>query len=161
MKSKPVLYTAHYEGMDIPCFLQTLRQHGVQLLVDVRELPLSRKRGFSKTPLRQVLAEAGLDYLHLPKLGCPKPIRNRYRFDGDWAKYTHDFLLHLREQNDAVRELAALSRTKTVALMCFEADHTMCHRTYVARAVVMAGGPPVWHLGPKTALVDQPLRHAA
>jgi uncharacterized protein (DUF488 family) len=151
----------HYEAMDITSFMHVLVQHGVRQLVDVRELPLSRKRGFSKSPLRQVLTDAGLDYLHLPKLGCPKPIRDRYRLDNDWARYTQDFLLHLRDQGEAVRDLATLSRTKTVALMCFEADHTMCHRTYVARAVAMAGGPPVWHLGPKTALADQPLRHAA
>jgi uncharacterized protein (DUF488 family) len=155
------LFTVHYEGLDVDAFVEALCLHGVRSLVDVRELPLSRKRGFSKTPLRQVLTDAGINYSHLPNLGCPKPIRDRYRADGDWAGYTKDFLIHLRTQGKAIRELATLTRATTTALMCFEADHSLCHRTYVARAVAAAGGPPVWHLSAKTACPDSPLLHAA
>jgi Protein of unknown function, DUF488 len=42
------LYTIGYEGTDIDRFVATLKAVGVQLLADVRALPLSRKRGFSK-----------------------------------------------------------------------------------------------------------------
>jgi uncharacterized protein (DUF488 family) len=161
MKPAPVLYTAHYEGMDSLTFLHTLRMHGVRSLVDVREFPLSRKRGFSKTPLRQLLAEAGVAYLHVPALGCPKPIRDRYREDGNWARYTKEFMGHLRGQSSPIRDLVELSRATTAALMCFEANYSLCHRTYVARAVAAAGGPPVWHLGVKTACPDLPLLHVA
>jgi uncharacterized protein (DUF488 family) len=161
MKAAPALYTVHYEGMDMPTFLHTLRVHGVSALVDVRELPLSRKRGFSKTPLRQVLADAGVSYVHVPALGCPKPVRDRYRDDGNWARYTKDFMGHLRGQGLPIRDLVKLSRTTTAALMCFEANYLLCHRTYVARAVAAAGGPPVWHLGVKTACPDLPLLNVA
>jgi uncharacterized protein (DUF488 family) len=161
MKSAPALYTVHYEGMDTTTFLATLNMHGVRCLVDVRELPLSRKRGFSKTPLRFLLSEAGIAYQHVPALGCPKPIRDRYRADSNWARYTKDFMAHLRGQGASIQELVSQSRTTTAALMCFEADYLLCHRTYVARAVAAAGGPPVWHLGIKTASLDLPLLRVA
>jgi hypothetical protein len=51
---------------------------GVERLVDVRELPLSRRRGFSKTALSDALRAAGIDYVHVKALGTPKPNRERY-----------------------------------------------------------------------------------
>jgi uncharacterized protein (DUF488 family) len=155
------LFTVHYEGLGLADFVEALNLHSVRSLVDVRELPLSRKRGFSKTPLRHVLTAAGISYRHTPNLGCPKPIRERYRVDGDWARYTEDFLIHLRTQGEAIRELVMLTRKTTTALMCFEADPSLCHRTFVARAVTAAGGPPVWHLAAKTANPDLPFLRAA
>lgn len=155
------LYTLGYEGFDIDSFIARLLAVGVETLVDVRELPLSRKKGFSKTALGNALKLADIDYLHLPALGCPKPIRNRYRVDGDWQAYTRDFQSHLLSQAVSVQQLAKLSRGSTACLICFEADFNYCHRTYVARAVTCAGGPPVQHITAKTVLPDKPVRLAA
>ena len=138
-----------------------LREAQIRIIVDVRELPLSRKKGFSKTALRDQLAGAGIDYCHVPALGCPRPIRNQYRADGDWARYTKDFLAYLQTQDVAVRELAQRSRATVACLLCFEADYSVCHRTYVARAAQRLGAPPVKHLTAKTTSLDQPLRAAA
>ena len=44
---------------------------GVERVIDVRALPLSRRPGFSKTPLRGALEEAGIEYVHLKALGTP------------------------------------------------------------------------------------------
>jgi hypothetical protein len=57
---------------------------GVERLVDVRELPLSRRRGFSKTALGDALRHAGIEYVHVRALGNPKPNRERY-WAGDLA----------------------------------------------------------------------------
>jgi len=155
------LYTLGYEGLDIEQFIVRLRQAGVRAVVDVRELPLSRKKGFSKSALRQRLLDAGLSYFHAPALGCPKPIRNRYREDGDWTAYTREFLGYLLTQQTAVAELAAFARSTPTCLVCYEADFAACHRTYVARAAHRRGGPAVTHLGLKTAVPDGPDRLAA
>lgn len=155
------LFTFGYEGLDIEAFLIRLREAQIQMIVDVRELPLSRKKGFSKTTLRDHLAAAGIAYCHMPALGCPRPIRNQYRADGDWSRYTKDFLAYLQTQENAVREIAQHSRSAAACLLCFEADYSMCHRTYVARATQRFGAPPVKHLTAKTAFLDQPLRAAA
>lgn len=155
------LFTVSYEGTDLPTFIERLHVAGVRTLVDVRELPLSRKPGFSKRSLSDALLAADVAYVHMPALGCPRWIRDRYRTDRDWQLYTRDFLQHLRSCKSSVHELLKLSRAKTVALMCFEADFSMCHRTYVARAVAHAGGPPIHHLTAKTVVPDSTLRHAA
>lgn len=155
------LFTFGYEGLDIDAFIVRLSEAHVRMIVDVRELPLSRKKGFSKTALRDRLATADIAYCHVPTLGCPRPIRNQYRADGDWSRYTKDFLAYLQTQDGAVRELAQQSRANAACLLCFEADYSMCHRTYVARATQRFGAPPVKHLTAKTTFLDQPLRAAA
>jgi uncharacterized protein (DUF488 family) len=49
------LYTSVYEGRSLPQFLAALGTHAVRLRADVREAPISRKPGFSKAALQQVL----------------------------------------------------------------------------------------------------------
>lgn len=155
------LFTFGYEGLDIASFVARAKSVGVKTIVDVRELPLSRKKGFSKTSFREALAEHGIAYVHIPALGCPKSIRDDYKVNGDWGAYTRSFMQYLATQEATVRELVKISKATSACLVCFEADHTMCHRTYVARAARKLGGPQVMHLTPKTALPDSGLRVVA
>jgi len=141
------IYTVGYEGLALEEFLRRLRRAQVQLVVDVRDMALSRKRGFSKTALAAALGEAGVGYLHMRSLGCPKPIRDRYRANGDWKAYTAAFMDHLRHQSVAVGELAKVCRGNAAALLCYEADAGFCHRTYVARAAAAMSGGSVLHIG--------------
>jgi uncharacterized protein (DUF488 family) len=140
------LFTFGYEGLSIDAFIARLRKAGVTVVVDVRELPLSRKKGFSKTPFSAALAEAGINYRHLPVFGCPKPIRNQYKADGNWKRYEKAFNAYIATQSGAVAGLAKYSRTTNACLVCFEADFNFCHRSLVARAAVAAGGAAVRHL---------------
>ena len=115
----------------------------------------------STTAFREHLAAAGIGYEHRPALGCPMPVRNQYRADGDWADYTRGFLAHLDTVKTEVRSLAAIVRDHRACLVCFEADFSACHRTYVARAVRRAGGPAVHHLSARTVVADAPASLAA
>lgn len=87
----PSLFTLGYEGLTIEAFIARLQAAQVKTVVDVRKLPLSRKKGFSKTAFCAALSAHGIAYLHAPALGCPKPIRNQYKADGNWQTYTRDF----------------------------------------------------------------------
>ena len=87
------IYTIGYEGIDVQQFFMLLKEHNIETVVDVRELPLSRKPGFSKKILATALKLSGLEYTHLADLGCPKPIRDRYRADADWRSYKEEFLV--------------------------------------------------------------------
>ena len=69
----PPLYTIGYQGRSLEEFLAVLRREGIGCVVDVRRNALSRKPGFSKTALREALAGAGIDYLHLRRLGIERP----------------------------------------------------------------------------------------
>lgn len=57
--------TIGYEGGTIDAFIRTLRQAKVELVLDIRAAPLSRK-------LATHLSEAGIGYRHLRGLGYPK-----------------------------------------------------------------------------------------
>lgn len=120
-----------YEGRVISDFVADLSAAGVAVLADVRELPLSRKPGFSKTALAEALRSAGIEYVHLRALGNPKP--NRSGFAGDplelsGARERYRSSLRHEAARRALDELAALARENSVAVMCFEADQARCHR---------------------------------
>lgn len=156
-----MLYTFGYEGLDINQYIKRLQDTGVRSIVDVRQLPLSRKKGFSKRAFAEALVKAGIAYFHAPTLGCPKPIRDAYKVDRDWHAYTTAFMAYLATQDAAIRELAKISRTTTACLVCFEADFNQCHRTFVARAAHRRGAPIVAHITAETVVADSPLRVAA
>ena len=98
------LFTIGYEGLTIGGFIRCLKKAGVETVVDVRELPLSHKPGFSKRALGEALAKAGLAYEHWPELGCPKPIRRRFRIDGDWKAYMRAFKASPRQGKGSDRQ---------------------------------------------------------
>lgn len=140
------VFTIGYEGRSLAQFIGDLRVHGITLLADVREAPISRKPGFSKSSLAAALLEAGIAYRHLRPLGCPKVIRDAFREDGDWVRYTRSFMQHLAQQQPAIDELAGLAAATPTALLCFEADFLRCHRSYVARAVATRTSAAVQHI---------------
>lgn len=129
--SVPV-YTIGYEGADIDTFLKTLCEQGIETLVDVRELPLSRKKGFSKNRLREALQLVGIGYIHMKSLGDPKEGRLAARA-GDYEQFERIFTSHLRtpDAQRSLHELAEIVKSTTACLLCFERCHTGCHRSIV------------------------------
>jgi len=130
-----VIYTLGYEGATADEFLSELEDCGIECLVDVRELPLSRKKGFSKTALALALEGIGVGYLHLKALGCPRDIRRALARNGDWESYLDAYCRHLSEQADALQELLSVCLSQRVCLLCFEADAERCHRSLIASAL--------------------------
>jgi uncharacterized protein (DUF488 family) len=85
----PTLFTLGYEGLTVEAFITRLQAAQVKTVVDVRELPLSRKKGVSKSAFCAALSAHGMAYLHAPALGCPKPIRNPCKADGNRQTNLH------------------------------------------------------------------------
>ena len=71
------------QGLPLEAFIGRLKVTGVQAVLDVRANPLSRKPGFSKTAFSTALNGVEIIYAHFPAMGCPKPVRDRYKRDGD------------------------------------------------------------------------------
>ena len=132
----PTVYTIGYQQHRTPSTLiDALRGAGVRRLVDVRELPLSRRRGFSKTGLAASLAEAGIEYEHVRELGNPKPYRQLYRA-GRVKEGMQRYHAHLH--NGSYGALVKLSETLEAVptcLLCFEAAHNECHRAVIVGAL--------------------------
>ncbi len=123
------LFTIGYEGATQPELIAALEAAGVRRLIDVRQLPLSRRPGFSKTPLKTALAEHGIDYVHLKALGTPPEGREAAR------KGRHDVMAAIYRgtlaEPDAIvaaEQLRDLASEAPSALLCFEREPTHCHR---------------------------------
>jgi uncharacterized protein (DUF488 family) len=145
MKLKQIV-TIGYEGADLGDFLATLKLLEVTTLLDIRELPISRRKGFAKTALREALQSVGIDYRHEPQLGSPKVIRHQLREDNDYSRFFRDFGKHLKKQSALLAALAN-ELSGTVALLCYERDHETCHRKAVASALGEMTGLKPKHRG--------------
>ena len=120
---------------DNAIFAQHLRASGVERLIDVRELPISRRRGYAKTALGLAMAAEGIEYIHIKALGNPKPFRDLYksgRVEEGQRRYEEHLL---GEQRGALEDLGPLLREKRSALMCVEHDPATCHRSVIIDAL--------------------------
>ena len=119
-----------YEGRTAEELVRTLEQSKVDVLVDVRLTPISRKKGLSKKALSAALAEAGIEYRHEPELGNPKDNRDPFRKGLKSARTRYE--AHLSNGAEATFDSTiALARQSRIALMCFERDHSTCHRSCI------------------------------
>jgi len=130
------IFTIGYEGTTVPEFIEALRNAGVERVIDVRALPLSRRPGFSKTPLRGALEEAGIEYVHLKALGTPADGRTAARAGRheDMARI-YAGQLELPEAMAQSAQMLELAREKPSALLCMEREPAHCHRTLLLDAV--------------------------
>lgn len=126
-----IVHGIGYEGRDLDSFIGTLTRSSIDVLVDVRLTPSSRKRGFSKTALSASLEAAGIDYLHLRDLGNAKDNRPGFSaLTGDAAEHARAaYLAHLTNGSTAaVHDLVDTLRDRRAALLCYERDERYCHR---------------------------------
>lgn len=148
-----MLYTIGYEGLDAARFVQELKDRNIHILVDVREMPLSRKKGFSKNGLAATVLAEGIEYRHMRELGAPREVRHRLKATGDWAEYCIGYESHLAGCDVVLANLAELAKSEEICLMCFEADYRECHRSLITETLsarnLVSG---VTHLSPQKDL---------
>ena len=130
------IFTIGYEGATMAEFLAALQQAGIERVIDVRALPLSRRPGFSKSPLRAALEEAGIDYVHLKALGTPAGGRAAARAGRheDMARI-YAGQLELPEAMAQGAQMIELAHERPSALLCFEREPAHCHRSLLLEAV--------------------------
>ena len=130
------IFTIGYEAATMGEFIAAVQAAGVERVIDVRAVPNSRRPGFSKTPLRNALAEVGVDYVHLRALGTPAAGREAAR-KGRKSELEEIYAGQL-ETPQAIAEgamLLDLAAEKPSALLCYERDPACCHRTLLWQAL--------------------------
>ena len=134
------LYTLGYEGSDVQQFIAALLKARVEVVVDVRAVPLSRKKGFSKRRLTAELAAAGIEYIHFVELGNPRNGRDAAKA-GDATEFHRIYSGHLKSAaaKKSLKRLAELAVSRPTCLVCFEREPSECHRTLVATELVRCG----------------------
>lgn len=129
------IYTIGYEQTTMSDFLAALQRAGVERVIDVRAVPLSRRPGFSKNILAASLREAGIEYVHLKALGTPKPGRDAAKKgDRKTLEAVYEVQLGLPEAQAQAAQMRALAAEKPSALLCYERDPACCHRTLLIAA---------------------------
>ncbi|WP_205481863.1 DUF488 family protein [Sphingomonas arenae] len=130
------IFTIGYESVTVAEFLHALSSAGVERVIDVRALPLSRRPGFSKSALKAALAEAGIDYVHLRALGTPAAGREAAR-KGRTADLRRIYASQL-ELPEAIAEgaqMVDLALEKPSALLCYEREPAGCHRSLLLESI--------------------------
>ena len=128
------LYTIGTQGRSLSNFLTTLREAGVDAVIDIRLRNTSQLAGYTKRDdLAFLLREGfGLAYEHRPELAPTPEILDAYRQDKDWAAYERSFVPVLAERRAEVIGEEILARYRAPCLLCQEAKPAKCHRRLVA-----------------------------
>jgi uncharacterized protein (DUF488 family) len=134
------LYTTGYQGQTIDSFVAGLRDAGIELVIDVRKVPRSRKPGFSKNVLASNLAAVSIGYVHIDALGTPGELRNEVRRTKDYDVFFDAYRAHLRTEEDVLVETLPLLTERRCCLLCFEQHPNECHRTVVAQELNRVAG---------------------
>lgn len=130
----PVVYTIGLQRRPLSDLIATLRDAGIDAIIDVRLHNASQLAGYSKrADLAFLLQEGfGIAYEHRPELAPTEAIRRAYLQDGDWEAYEAAFLplLPLRSVEAIGHEI--VSHYRAPCLLCAEREPERCHRRLVA-----------------------------
>ena len=142
------LYTIGYSGFTPETFVTKLKSAGIEVLIDVRRNPFSRKPGFSKAGLEKFLRDRGIEYVHAVALGVPESFRAELRDGGDVGDYFAAFRRYLADCDEALAEVEQLARRQRCCLMCLEKRPTECHRSLITDELKARGNgmPHIEHL---------------
>lgn len=153
------LYTVGYEGCEIEDFVKFLKKNRIALVADLRKNPVSRKKGFSKNKLAEQLGLKKIEYLHYPNLGTPSAWRKmenagRITRKKMFEMYVDKILPLGKKDLESLRQLL---RQKNTAILCYEADASDCHRSFVADEMsrLEKGKLKVVDLVPKPAALNR------
>jgi uncharacterized protein (DUF488 family) len=136
------VYTIGHSTRPIEDFLSLLRQHGVDVLVDIRTIPKSRRNPqYWHDALAASLADAGIAYRAIPALGgrrktSPASINTAWR-NASFRGYADH--MQTAEFAEGLEQLLAIARAGTPAIMCAEAVPWRCHRSLVGDALLARG----------------------
>ena len=143
------LYTIGHSTRTLDDLIETLQAHSIQLLVDIRAFPMSRRLPhFNRENLEKSLPTANIQYAWMPALGGH---RKKIRDDSPNAALRNasfrncaDYML-TEEFERAMGDLVRMAEEFKTAYMCAERVYFRCHRMLVSDWLV-AHGHTVLHI---------------
>ncbi len=147
-------FTIGHSTRSLTDFLGLLNPSHVQLVVDVRSIPRSRKNPqYNIDTLPGALSGFHIDYKHIPELGGLRPHLDqvpaatnafwRERSFHNYADYAMSESFRL-----GLSKLREMGHARTCAIMCAEALWWRCHRRIIADYLIAAGESVFHILGP-------------
>lgn len=142
-----VLFTIGYEGKTFEEYVNILLKNDIRLLCDVRKNPISRKHGFSKGALSNLLPKMGIKYQHIPALGIISSSRKYLVEEKDYKFLFEEYKRTLPQKKSYLIELQKMLEVyKRMALTCFEKQPSFCHRHCISDYLSSATSVKVIHL---------------
>jgi uncharacterized protein (DUF488 family) len=157
------IWTVGHSTRSGEAFVQILTAHGIEVLVDVRTYPGSRRYPqFNREALAESLREAGIEYQHEPRLGGRRTPRSDSHNTAWRNAQFRGYADHMETEafKNGVRELLELASRKRVAVMCAEAVWWRCHRSLIAD-YLKAEGHEVIHILDEKKTEEHPFTSAA
>jgi uncharacterized protein (DUF488 family) len=141
-EAKATVFTLGHSTRPIDEFIGLLKSYGIELLIDIRTVPGSRRNPqFGQKSLEQSLSDAGIGYLHMKSLGGLRRT-TEHSINLGWRNASFrgfaDYM-QTAEFSAAVDELVELAARRRVAIMCAEAVPWRCHRSLVGDALLVRG----------------------
>jgi uncharacterized protein (DUF488 family) len=136
------VFTIGHSTRPINAFIELLRAHGVQRIIDVRTVPQSRHNPqFGGERLAASLEQAGIHYTHMPGLGgLRRPRKDSINTGWRNASFRgYADYMQTPEFEQSLERCLELAKEERVALMCAEAVPWKCHRSLVADALLARG----------------------
>jgi uncharacterized protein (DUF488 family) len=157
------IWTVGHSNRSLEEFLKILRAHAVELVVDVRRFPGSRRLPhFSEASLGKSLQEIGIGYVHLPELGGRRTAKANSRNTAWRNAAFRGYADHMEtaEFQKGVERLHELARERRTAFMCAEACWWQCHRSLIADYLKVRGHK-VWNIFDARKVEEHPFTSAA
>ena len=163
MKKGITVWTVGHSTRSAQEFGAILTAHEIQVLVDVRSFPGSRRYPqFNRSELSESLPRLGIEYKHEPRLGGRRSPRadshNTAWRNASFRGYA-DYM-ETEQFKSGVEELLQLAREKRVAVMCAEAVWWRCHRSLIAD-YLKAASHTVIHIIDERKTEEHPFTSAA
>lgn len=130
-----VIFTIGYESLKTEDFIARLKENDIEILVDVREIPWSRKRDFSKSQLENLIGQYDIKYIHIQKFGSPSVLRKKVREDNNYKQFFIEYKNYLKTQIDELRKFHEILEKSVCCLMCFEKNVEICHRKIIVSEI--------------------------
>ena len=121
-----------YQRRSLDEVVGALHASGIEVLIDVREVPWSRRAEFAKKPLAERLARESIRYVHLPSAGNPRAIR---RSGAPSAEVLARYREHVARHPSVLDQILAAAGGAPAALLCYERDVAACHRSVLLEAL--------------------------
>ena len=136
------IHTIGHSKRTIQTLIDLLRAHSIELIVDVRRWPASRRYPhFNREALAASLKASGIDYLWRGDLGGfrkPAPDSPNTAWRVAAFRAYADFML-TADFEKIMRDMETLAAEKSTALVCAEAVPWRCHRQLLADAFFVRG----------------------
>lgn len=150
------IWTIGHSTLSLSDFVSLLESFDIQILVDIRSYPGSRRfPHFNKENLEKSLPANGITYLHIKELGGRRKVNpasknNGWRLDAFRAYADY---METDSFKNAIIELEGLAYNTNTAYMCAEALWWRCHRSLVSDFLLLKGWS-VFHIMSNNKLME-------